>query len=51
MSRKTERNLQIKARVNQILRDPNFLRQIFKPKPRWMPMFLWKKVVSLVVYQ
>ncbi len=51
MSRKTERNLQVKRKVNEILQDPRFLSQIFRPKPRWIPMFLWKKVVHLVVYQ
>jgi hypothetical protein len=26
-----------------------FIQSTFKPRPRWMPMFLWKMVVNLVV--
>jgi hypothetical protein len=26
-----------------------YIRSTFKPKPRWMPKFLWKKVVDLAI--
>jgi len=51
MSRKFDRSAQIARRANEIMRDPRFLSRIFKPKPRWMPKFVWKIVVGLVIVQ
>jgi hypothetical protein len=49
MSRKFDRTYQIQKEASRILTDPAVMRQIFKPKPRWMPRFMWKLILSLVL--
>ena len=49
MSRKFDRSRRINEEANAIMADPRFLSHIFKPKPRWMPKFVWKIVVGLVI--
>jgi len=49
MSRKFDRQRRIQQEVNGIITDPAFMRQIFKTKPRWMPRFVWRFLVGLVI--
>jgi hypothetical protein len=49
MSRKFDRKKQIDRKVAEFLQDPGLLKQLFKPKPIWMPKWIWKIVVGLVL--
>ena len=49
MSRKFDRKFQVARKAAEYLQDPNLMAQLFKPKPRWMPKWIWKIVVGLVL--
>lgn len=53
MSRKFDRRKQINVAastlVAQTLADPKFIAQIFRPKPRFVPRWLWKLLFRIVV--
>ncbi len=51
MSRKYNQFFRTRQEVDRIMRDPRFIASIFRPRPRWMPKFLWRILVSVVVYK
>jgi len=51
MSRKFDRTLKIQQEALKTLTDPAVMARLFKKKPNWMPKFVWKIVVGLVIVQ
>ena len=51
MSRKFDRSIQLQKEAMMILTKPEVLNRLFKRKPSWMPKFVWKIVVGLVILQ
>jgi hypothetical protein len=51
MSRKYDRTFQVQRKAMEILTNPEVMNRLFKRKPRWMPKFVWKIVVGLVIVQ
>jgi len=49
MSRKFDRSAQIQREAMTILTNPEVMARMFKRKPNWMPKWLWKIVVGLVI--
>jgi hypothetical protein len=53
MSRKFDRREQINRTastlVAQMLADPRFMAQLFRPKPRFVPRWLWKLLFRTLV--
>ena len=49
MSRKFDRTKQIQLEAFKVLTDPTVIDMLFKKKPWWMPKFVWKIVVGLVI--
>ena len=49
MSRKFDRTKQIQLAAAEQL--DYVRRHLFKPKPRWMPRFMWKLIVGMVIKQ
>jgi hypothetical protein len=53
MSRKFGRTKRLKYEasdlVAQILADPKFIAQLFRPKSRWIPRFVWKLLFKTLV--
>ena len=51
MSRKFDRTLKIQQEALKTLTDPAVMARLFEKKPNWMPKFVWKIVVGLVIVQ
>jgi hypothetical protein len=49
MSRKYDRTRQMQMKAFEVLTDPRVIDMLFKKQPRWMPKWLWKIVVGLVI--
>lgn len=49
MSRKFDRRGQVNHTVAQIVNNPRFLAPFFKPKPKWLPLFIWKGLVMFML--
>lgn len=53
MSRKFDRTMQVNQKVVEILEDPNTMhylaRKLIRRKPKFMPMFLWKGLLLIVL--
>jgi hypothetical protein len=51
MSRRFDRTKQIQFEAMKALTNPEVMGRLFKKKAWWMPKWLWKIVVSLVIVQ
>ena len=49
MSRKFDRTKQIQLKAFEVITDPEVMARLFKKRPKWMPRFVWKIVVGLVI--
>lgn len=54
MSRKFERMIVIKKEAEQIaqsyIQSKEFWNKVIKPKPKWIPQFLWKMIIKSIFY-
>lgn len=54
MSRKTDRHFQINKKVLEIIENPATIHyvamKIIRPKPRLMPRFIWRALLSIVMH-
>jgi hypothetical protein len=49
MSRKFDRTLRIQQEALKVMTDPAVMGQLLKKRPGWMPKFVLKIVVGLVI--